>query len=200
MWLQKKRNLERTIVTIENWMTKENESAGGIRKARRYLRESRDKRTKRSQTYWRTLERCTGRIWRWTKRHQFRIIGERSWKLRAKKSSEMMAFGWSRNENHSGMLRMGKKRIARLETIWEDGNKLEPWIFKRTDQDLGEILLRSSNVENDDEKHHHELLRYYGKKIRQVEPMMKRIWKILEKDIWLMTIHSYVKLRNRIWE
>ena len=37
---------------------------------------------------------------------------------------------------------------------------LEPWIFKRTDQDLGEILLRSSNVENDDENHH-ELLRYF---------------------------------------
>ena len=73
-----------------------------------------------------------------------------------------MAFGWSRNENNSEMLRMGKKRIARLETIWEDGNKLEPWIFKRTDQDLGEILLRSSNVENDDENHH-ELLRYSGR-------------------------------------
>ena len=37
--------------------------------------------------------------------------------------SEMMAFGWSRNENNSEMLRMGKKRITRLETIWEDGNK-----------------------------------------------------------------------------
>ena len=105
-----------------------------------------------------------------------------------------MAFGWSRNENNSEMLRMGKKRITRLETIWEDGNKLEPWIFKRTDQDLGEILLRSSNVENDDEKHHHELLRHSGMKIGKVEPTMKRIWKILEKDIWLMIIHSYVKL------
>ena len=75
-----------------------------------------------------------------------------------------MAFGWTRNENNSEMLRMGKKRIAWLETIWEDGNKLEPWIFKRTDQDLGEILLRSSNVENDDEKHHQELLRHSGMK------------------------------------
>ena len=118
-----------------------------------------------------------------------------SWKLRINKL-EMMAFGWSRNENNSEMLRMGKKRIARLETIWEDGNKLEPWIFKRTDQDLGEILLRSSNVENDDEKHHQELLRHSGMKIRKVEPTMKRIWKILEKDIWLMIIHSYIKLCN----
>ena len=94
-----------------------------------------------------------------------------------------MAFGWSRNENNSEMLRMGKKRIARLETIWEDDNKLEPWIFKRTDQDLGEILLRSSNVENDDEKHHHELLRHSGTmKNRKVESTMRRIWKILEKE------------------
>ena len=35
-------------------------------------------------------------------------------------------------------------------------------------------------------------------KIRKVEPTMKRIWKILEKDIWLMKIHSYVKLRKNL--
>ena len=76
--------------------------------------------------------------------------------------------------------------------------KLEPWIFKRMDQDLREIRLRSSNVENDDENHH-ELLRYSGKKIGKVEPTMKIIWKILEKYIWLMIIHPYVKL-YKIWE
>ena len=108
-----------------------------------------------------------------------------------------MAFGWSRNENNSEMLRMGKKRNAWLETIMRGWHELELWIFKRTDQDLGEILLRSSNVENDDEKHHHELLRHFGTmKNRKVESTMKRIWKILEKDIWLMIIHSYVKLCN----
>ena len=63
-----------------------------------------------------------------------------------------MAFGWSRNENNSEMLRMGKKRIARLETIWEDGNKLEPWIYGRTGEDLRGTPLRSSKSENDDEK------------------------------------------------
>ena len=31
-------------------------------------------------------------------------------------------------------------------------------------QDLRETLLRSSNVENDDEKHHQELLRHSGMK------------------------------------
>ena len=40
----------------------------------------------------------------------------------------------------------------------------------------GKTLLRSSNVENDDEKHHHELLRYLGRmKNEEVEPAMKRI-------------------------
>ena len=40
-------------------------------------------------------------------------------------------------------------------------------------QDLGEILLRSSKFENDNEKHHHELLGYSGMKIRKVEPTTK---------------------------
>ena len=42
-------------------------------------------------------------------------------------------------------------------------------------QDLGEILLRSSNVENDDEKHHHELSRHSRMTIRKIERTMKRI-------------------------
>ena len=67
------------------------------------------------------------------------------------------------------------KRILTIENNYEDGMKLEPRIFKRTDQDLGKILLRSSNVENDDENHH-ELLRYAGRiKRGKVEPKMKRI-------------------------
>ena len=55
--------------------------------------------------------------------------------------------------------------------------------FQENGQDLGEILLRSSNVENDDEKHHHELLRHSGMTIRKIERTMKMILKILEKDI-----------------
>ena len=42
-------------------------------------------------------------------------------------------------------------------------------------QDLREILLQSSNVENDDEKHRHELFRHSGMTIRKIEPTMKRI-------------------------
>ena len=60
----------------------------------------------------------------------------------------------------------------------------------------GKTLLRSSKSENDDEKHHHELLRYSGMKIRMVEQTMTIIWQIFKKDIWLMMIHSYVKLRK----
>ena len=43
-------------------------------------------------------------------------------------------------------------------------------------QDLRETLLRSSKSENDDEKHHQELLRHIGRiKSEEVEPTMKRI-------------------------
>ena len=42
-------------------------------------------------------------------------------------------------------------------------------------QDLKETLLRSSKSENDDEKHHRELLRYSEMINRKVEPTMKRI-------------------------
>ena len=56
------------------------------------------------------------------------------------------------------MLRMGMKRIPHNRNNYEDGMKLEPQIFKKTGQDLRETLLRSPNVENEDEKCHEELL------------------------------------------
>ena len=55
--------------------------------------------------------------------------------------------------------------------------KLDPLILKRMDK----IESKSSsvfNAENDDDKDHHELLRYSGMKTRKVEPTVKRIWKI----------------------
>ena len=47
--------------------------------------------------------------------------------------------------------------------------------LRENGQDLREPLLRSSKSENDDEKHHHELLRHSEIKIGKVEPTMKRI-------------------------
>ena len=48
--------------------------------------------------------------------------------------------------------------------------------LRENGQDLGETLLRSSNDENDNEKHHQELLRHTGRiKSEEVEPTMKRI-------------------------
>ena len=82
-----------------------------------------------------------------------------------------------------------------IKNNYEDGIKLELRIFKRTGKDLRGTLLRSSHAENDDEKHHHELLRYSERiKNEEIEPTMKRMWTILEKNIRLMIIHSYVKL------
>ena len=68
------------------------------------------------------------------------------------------------------------KRILTIENNYErmaaslNFASLREWI-----RFGGKTLLRSSNVENDDKKHHHELLRYSGMKIRKVEPTMKRI-------------------------
>ena len=54
--------------------------------------------------------------------------------------------------------------------------KLEPRVFGRTGKDLRGTLLQSSESENDDEKHHHELLRHSGRmKNKEVEPTMKRV-------------------------
>ena len=73
----------------------------------------------------------------------------------------MKAFGgkkWKQLMKCSGWV----KRISHDRNKYGDGMKLEPRIFKRMEQDLRETLLRSSNVENDDENHH-ELLRYSGR-------------------------------------
>ena len=54
------------------------------------------------------------------------------------------------------MLRMGMKIIPHNQNNNEDGMKQEPRIFKRTGQNLRETLLRSPNVEGEDEKCHEE--------------------------------------------
>ena len=78
---------------------------------------------------------------------------------------------WRATENQSEktleLLQMGEKNLREHESSRE-GTRFR-----------GKTLLLSSNVENDDKKHHHKLWRYSGMKIRKVEPTMKRIWKIL---------------------
>ena len=56
--------------------------------------------------------------------------------------------------------------------------------FGRTGKDLRGTLLRSSNVENDDEKHHHELLRRSGTMDnRNDEPTMKELKDLGERHL-----------------
>ena len=124
------------------------------------------------------------------------------WRMRAE-SWEWINPEWWPSENQTEktpeLLRMGEKNSPNQKQLWEDGIKLELRIFGRTGKNLRGTLLRSSNVENDEEKHHHELFRHSGKiKSEKVEPTMKRIWKILEKDIWVMTNHSYIKLGKNL--
>ena len=79
-------------------------------------------------------------------------------------------------ETNHEMLRMGEKNSHNQKQVREDGIKLELRIFGRTGKDLRGTLLRSSKSENDNEKHHHELLRHSGRiKRGKVEPKMKMI-------------------------
>ena len=113
------------------------------------------------------------------------------------KSSEMMAFGES-NWKDSWIAPDGWKEFSQSKTIMRGWHQARITNLQENGQDLRETLLRSSHVENDDENHH-ELLTYSGRmKNEEVEPTMKRIWKILEEDIWLMIIHSYVKLGKEL--
>ena len=102
-------------------------------------------------------------------------LKDESWKL------EWIILRWWAPENQTEktpeLLRMGEKNSHNRKQLWEDGIKLEPWIFDRTDKKLRGTLLQSSKPENDDENHN-ELLRYSGRiKRGKVDPKMKRIWK-----------------------
>ena len=77
------------------------------------------------------------------------------------------------------MRRMGEKNSHNRKQLWEDGIKLEPLIFKRMDQDLREILLRSSNAENDDENHQN----CWGTSEQRRIEMMNQWWKYSESDL-----------------
>ena len=81
----------------------------------------------------------------------------------------------NQTEKTPELRRMGKKNSHNQKQLSEDGIKLELRIFGRTGKDLRGNLLRTSKFENDDEKHHHELLKHSGIKIEKVDPTVKRV-------------------------
>ena len=92
------------------------------------------------------------------------------------KNYDTMAFGgkkWKQLMKCSGWV----KRIFTIKTIMKGWHQARTMNLEENGARYGgKILLRSSNVENDDERDHHALLRYSGRmNIRKVEPTMKRI-------------------------
>ena len=114
-------------------------------------------------------------------------------------SWEWIILRWWAAENQSEktleLLWMVEKNSHKRKQLWEDGIKLGSWILGRTGKDLRGTLLWSSNVENEDENHHDNL--WDTPEQRRIE-MLNQRWKCfksdLEEGIWLMIIHSYVKL------
>ena len=113
-------------------------------------------------------------------------------------NSELIASGES-NWKESWIAPHGSKEFSQTKTI------MRGWHNARTtnlEENGARLREKSSSVfksKNDDEKHHHELFRHSERiKSEEVESTMKRIWKILEKGIWLMIIHSYVKLSKKL--
>ena len=155
-------------VRIEKESSKDTIHREELENETRYMREFRYMSTNRSRAGKRILEWRTGKIWR--------MIAE-SWEW-------ISLLKWWAPENqiekNLEFLRICEKNAHNQKQLWEDGNKIESRILKRMEQDLGETLLLSSKFKNDDEKHHHESLRYSGMKIRKVEPTMKEF----ERSWW----------------
>ena len=158
---------------------------------------------------WKTNEDTWGDLDTWERRDHELIRGYLNdapvrfgeWYLHAE-NEELWHDGLRRKEMETTheMLRMGEKNSHSRKQLWDDGMKLEPWIFGRTGKDLRGTLLRSSKTMNDDEKHHYELLGYSGRmKNKEVEPTMKNNLKSILENIWLM---RFIVTSNfeRIWE
>ena len=113
------RTLARTTVRIKMTEEKIKEHWEELWNERRYLREFRYKWTKRFRADWRIFEWCTGRF--------------QELELKAGMNNyEMMGSGES-NWKTPEFLRMGEKNSHNRKQLWEDGIKLAPRIFKRTD-------------------------------------------------------------------
>ena len=88
-----------------------------------------------------------------------------------------MAFEGNKWKTTHEMLRVGEKNFDNRKTI------MRVWHLSQNHESPrerirygGKTLLRSSNVENDDEKHHQELFKPSERiKSEEVEPTMKRI-------------------------
>ena len=128
------------------------------------------------------LRRSTGKIWR-TRAESW---DEESWidgLWRIKLKRLLNCSGWVKRILVSKTIMRGWQQV-RTTHLQENGVRLKrnsSSIFKCWEWQW---------------EHHHELSRHSRMTIRKIERTMKRIWKILEKDIWLMTNHSYVRLRK----
>ena len=91
---------------------------------------------------WKMKEDTWGDLDTWERRDRELIRGylndapeefeNESWKLRMN-NSEMMSSRES-NWKDSWIAQDGWKEFSHSKQLWEDGNKLEPWIFKRMDK------------------------------------------------------------------
>ena len=82
------------------------------------------------------------------------------------------------------LLRMGEKNSHNRKQLWEDGIKLEPWIFKRMDKICRK---NSSLVFKWRRETPQKLLRYFGRMTSEgVEPTMKNDLNLILEKIWLM--------------
>ena len=110
---------------------------------------------------------------------------------------EMMGSGES-NWKTLELLQMGEKNSHNQKQFWEDGIKLELRVFGR----MGMIWRRNSSSVFKIWEWRRETPSWIVEALRNEEwkgwANNERIWQILENGIWLMIIHSYVKLWNEL--
>ena len=123
--------------------------------------------------------------------HRYDLENE-SWKL------EWIILRWwapeNQTENTTEMVRVGEKNSHNRKQLWEDGNTLELRIFERMDKIeeklfFGLQMLRMMT--------RNTTMNCWGTpewKLEMLNQRLKEFENNLGEGIWLMTIHSYVKL------